>query len=164
MQAGASVAQVAGASAQAPAAGFRVLTQPQVATLEAISEQIIPSDRDPGAREAGAVRYIDRALAGEQAYRVPHYTAGLMAIDQTSKAMFGRAFVDLPFDQQTSVLKAVEQGKASPEIWKKVSSTEFFTLVWNHVLEGFYGSPVHGGNKNYVSWKMVGFPEHSGTM
>jgi len=78
--------------------------------------------------------------------------------------MFGRAFVDLPFDQQTSVLKAVEQGKASPEIWKKVSSTEFFTLVWNHVLEGFYGSPVHGGNKNYVSWKMVGFPEHSGTM
>jgi len=36
--------------------------------------------------------------------------------------------------------------------------------TWNRVLEGFYGPPEHGGNKDYASWKMVGSPEHSGTM
>jgi hypothetical protein len=36
-------------------------------------------------------------------------------------------------------------------------------MLWGHVLEGFYGPPEEGGNKNYASWKMLGFPEHSGT-
>jgi gluconate 2-dehydrogenase gamma chain len=33
-------------------------------TIEAATARIIPSDHDPGAREAGAVRFIDRYLSG----------------------------------------------------------------------------------------------------
>ncbi len=164
MRASAPIASIAASPAPAPAPEFRVLTAPQVALLEAIAEQIIPRDQDPGAREAGAVHYIDRVLAGEQSYRMPLYVAGLEALDRSSQAMFGASFIRLSFDQQTAVLKAVEQGKAPGEMWKKVSSMDFFATVWNHVLEGFYGPPEHGGNKDYASWKMVGFPEHSGTM
>ena len=83
-----------------PAPGYKVLKPAQVAALEAIAEQIIPAGQDPGAREAGAVRYIDRVLAGEQSYRLPVYTTGLVAIDQTSQAMFTHNFVHASSDQQ----------------------------------------------------------------
>lgn len=144
-----------------PANGYRVLTEHQVKVLEAIAEQIIPTDQDPGARDAGAVNYIDRVLSGEQQKRLPLYIAGIQGIDETSRALFGQAFLELAFDQQTEVLKVLEAGTATGENWTKVSSAKFFSTVWNHVLEGFYGPPDHGGNKDYVSWKMVGYPEHS---
>lgn len=143
---------------------MKVLTARQVATLGAIAEQLVPADSDPGAREAGAVNYVDGVLSGYQAERVALYDAGLQGTDETSQLMFGRNFADLQFDQQTRVLKAMEDGSAQGETWKAVSSREFFALVWNHVLEGFYGPPQHGGNRGYASWKMVGFPEHSGTL
>jgi gluconate 2-dehydrogenase gamma chain len=143
---------------------YQSLDPHQVATLEAIAEQIIPADQDPGAKEAGSVRYIDRVLAAEQADRKPIYAAGLEGLDQTCQLLYDRDFVRLSSDEQTAVLAAVEKGEAPGEIWKTVSSPQFFELVWIHVLEGYYGPPEHGGNKDYASWKMVGFPEHSGTM
>lgn len=143
-----------------PASGYRVLTSREVAVLEAIADQIIPPDQDPGGREAGAVVYIDRVLAGEQRNKRPLYTAGVTGTDETSRAMFARDFTKLEFDQQTAVLQAIEKGAAQGETWKKTSSAQFFSTVWLHVLEGFYGPPDHGGNKDYTSWKMVGFPMH----
>lgn len=155
-----AIPALASGETEKPAPGYRVLTRHQVARLEAIAEQIIPADSDPGARDAGTVIYIDRVLSGEQRSRLPLYIAGLAGADETSQAMFHKQFVELAFDQQTAVLKAIEGGKALGHTWKKVSSTQFFSTVWMHVLEGFYGPPGHGGNKNYASWKMVGFPEH----
>ncbi len=158
------VAPVAADRVSTLAPGFQVMEAHEVATLEAVSEQIIPGDSDPGARAAGVVHYIDRVLVSEQREKRWLYTAGLAGTDETSRTMFGRPFIQLEFDQQTAVLKAIEQGQAEGEIWKKVSSKDFFSTVWNHTLEGFYGPPNHGGNKGYASWKMVGFPEHSGSM
>jgi gluconate 2-dehydrogenase gamma chain len=31
--------------------------------------------------------------------------------------------------------------------------------VRNHTLEGYYGSPRHGGNRDAVSWRMLGLDE-----
>jgi gluconate 2-dehydrogenase gamma chain len=143
---------------------FLSLTARQAETLGALAEQIVPADTDPGAREADVVHYIDRVLAGEQAPKRPLYDAGLEGVNQSSQLMLGRDFIQLSFQEQTTVLKAIEQGQCPGEIWKTVSSQEFFQMLWSHVLEGFYGSPDKGGNKNYASWKMIGFPEHSGTM
>lgn len=150
--------------AAARTSGYKVLRPAQVAALEAIAEQIIPADQEPGAREAGVVHYLDNVLAGYQSEKLPLYAAGLEGTEQTSHLLFGRDFVKLSFDQQTTVLKSLEQGTAQGEVWRSVSSQEFFAMVWGHVLEGFYGPPEQGGNKNYASWKMVGFPEHSGRM
>jgi len=141
-----------------------VLTTHQTEILEALAEQIVPMDADPGARDVGVVKYIKSVLAGDQASKQPLYAAGLEGVDQTSRLMFGRDFVRLSFQEQTSVLKAIEKGEGPAEIWKTVSSQQFFLTLWNHVLEGFYGPPEQGGNRNYASWKMLGFPEHSGTM
>ena len=142
----------------------QTLTAHQAETFGALAEQIVPADTEPGAREAGAVNHIERVLAGSQSHKQPLYAAGLEGVDQTSQLMFGSDFIRLSFQEQTTVLKAIEAGEAPGEIWKSVSSLEFFRMLWTHVLEGFYGPPEEGGNKNYVSWKMVGFPPHSGTM
>ena len=157
------------AGADAPSAptltrAYKVLQPAQVETLEAIAEQIVPSDQDPGARDAGAVHYIDNVLAGEQSEKLPLYDAGLEGVDQTSQLVHDRNFAQLSFDQQTDILKSLEQGTAQGEIWCSFSSQDFFAMVWGHILEGFYGPPADGGNKGFASWKMVGFPEHSGTM
>jgi gluconate 2-dehydrogenase gamma chain len=32
----------------------------------------------------------------------------------------------------------------------------FFEMVRDHTLEGYYGSPRHGGNRDELSWKMLG--------
>lgn len=112
------------------------------------------------ARSLWLQRDYRRALAGEQRNKRPLYTAGVTGTDETSRAMFARDFAKLEFDQQTAVLKAIEKGAAQGETWKKTSSAQFFSTVWLHVLEGFYGPPDHGGNKDYTSWKMVGFPMH----
>jgi len=35
----------------------------------------------------------------------------------------------------------------------------FFNLVRSHTFEGYYGSPRHGGNRDAVSWRMLGLAE-----
>lgn len=163
-RAGKPLAAAVFAAPPAPAQGYKVLTAAQVATLEAIAGQIVPADQDPGAREAGAVHYIDNVLAGYQSDKRALYASGIEGTDQTSQLLFGHAFAQLSFDQQTAVLKSIEQGKARGEIWQKASSRDFFAMVWQHVLEGYYGPPEEGGNKECASWKMVGFPPHYGML
>jgi gluconate 2-dehydrogenase gamma chain len=29
-------------------------------------------------------------------------------------------------------------------------------MVVDHTMQGFYGSPAHGGNRDEASWKMLG--------
>jgi len=41
-------------------------------------------------------------------------------------------------------------------IWAPGEAREFFRLVADHCLQGYYGSPRHGGNRNFASWKMLG--------
>ena len=51
---------------------------------------------------------------------------------------------------------AMESGRAPRECWTNPASGEFFHLVREHTMQGFYGSPRHGGNRNYCSYKMIG--------
>src|SRR5437899_7002561 len=45
--------------------GFLSLSITEQSLLEKIVETIIPTDSDPGAKEAGVIYFIDRALAGD---------------------------------------------------------------------------------------------------
>ena len=35
---------------------------------------------------------------------------------------------------------------------------QFFALLRTHTIEGMFCDPMHGGNANFVGWKLVGFP------
>ena len=124
--------------------------------LAAICDQIIPPDQDQGAAWAGVVNYIDRQLCGAYENLRATYRLGLAAVDKTSRASYKNVFADLEPSQQIELLHALEQGKAKAEIWKGVSSSEFFGYLLDHIMQGFYGDPRHGGNREGMSWKMVG--------
>ena len=137
-------------------AAWRFLTAEEARLVDAISEQIIPADQDPGARDAGVVNFIDKQLAGRLRRHQQTYRDGLAGVDETGRAMFGRGFVALTAEQQIEVLKAVESGKASGAVWRRQSSSSFFRLIRDHTMAGFYGGPQHGGNRGYASYKMLG--------
>jgi gluconate 2-dehydrogenase gamma chain len=139
---------------------WRFFSTEEAKTVEAISERFIPADQDPGAAWAGVVRYIDRQLAVCFKFRVFRelYRQGLAGIDQTSTALFHARFVELTSEQQGAVLKALARGKPPGEIWKQVSAQQFFDMVLNHAMQGYYGDPRHGGNRDGVGWRTLGIP------
>jgi gluconate 2-dehydrogenase gamma chain len=125
-------------------------------TVSAISEQIIPTDQDPGAITAGVPNFIDKQLMGPYKRYQQAYREGLAGVDEASNSMFGARFAALGWDNQTAVLKAMESGSVKGPAWQSQTAAAFFALVRDHSMQGFYGSPRHGGNRNYVSYKMVG--------
>jgi len=129
------------------ASPWRFFTVAEAETVDAVCEQLIPADRDPGAKEARVVNYIDIQLSRTLRRHRQAYREGVAAIGRTSRTKFGRPFVELTPEQQVEALKAVEE-----------SSKAFFELLLAHTRQGFYGDPRHGGNRNRVSWKMVGLP------
>ena len=137
---------------------WRFLTAEEAKTLEAICGQIVPTDRDAGAVPAGAVNFIDRQLVGHLKRHQKAYREGLVGVDQSSLALYGRKFRELLPDKQIAVLQALEKGEAPGDIWKRRSAKAFFALVVDHTMQGFYGDPRHGGNREAVSWKMLELP------
>lgn len=141
-----------------------VLKPAQWALVEAIAARIIPSDDEPGATEAGVVNFIDKALATEDKPLAPAYQAGLAGVDAVAKARFGKTFVTLAPAEQDDVLLALEStlagtsGKA--EGWPKgaLGAADFFVAIRAHTVFGFLCDPAYGGNRDYVGWKVVGYP------
>jgi gluconate 2-dehydrogenase gamma chain len=137
---------------------WRFLSIEEAKTIEAICEHIVPADQDPGATQAGVVYFFDRQLVGYLKRWQATYREGIAGVDQASLALFRKKFVDLPSKQQAEVLTALEKNEAPGEIWKRRSAREFFDLVVSHTMQGFYGDPRHGGNRDRASWKMLGLP------
>ena len=126
---------------------WRFFSMQEARTVEAVCAQIIPQDRDPGAVQAGVVTFIDRQLAGFYKPLQKVYRQGIAGIDRDSRGFAGRVFADLPAASQIDVLRRIER---NPE------TKPFFDLLVAHAMQGFYGDPRHGGNRERASWKMLG--------
>lgn len=140
------------------------LTDGERRTFEALADQIIPPDGDAGGKDAGLADFLDRQLRGPHHRYLPVYRDGLARLDQTAQQLHRKLFADLPFDMQNAVLVLLEQDQAPPGIWKPGEAPEFFRLAIDHCMQGYYGSPRHGGNRDSVSWKMLGldYPQLAG--
>ena len=67
---------------------LETLTQPRGDTLEAIAARLIPTDANgPGAAEARAAHYIDRALGGALAPSREAYRSGARRLDTDARAV-----------------------------------------------------------------------------
>ena len=121
--------------------------------LEAICDRIIPADQDPGATAAGVTGYIDQQLSGPLARYLPAYQAGLTRFDPACVEATGSGFLTLAPEQRTAFLERVEANQPP-------GLAGFFNMVIDHTMQGFYGSPAHGGNRHQVSWKMLGIEEY----
>ncbi len=118
---------------EATAAGY--FDAHQRATVEAAMARIIPTDQTPGAREAGAIDFLERYLSGiDYIYAKPDgsgferlegkqaaawlrrveaarakYATGVQELDRLATEAFGRSFVDLDEAQQDEVLGGLER-------------------------------------------------------
>jgi gluconate 2-dehydrogenase gamma chain len=139
---------------------LQALTATEADLLDAIVARLIPSDANgPGAKEAKAVRYIDRALAGALSTTREAYRVGLVALDRYSRSSRGRPFTELSPTDQDSVLIDIETGAATgANAGFQGSSAQFFALVRSHTWQGTFGDPYYGGNANFVGWDLLGYP------
>ena len=155
----AAVEQTTTSAAMARGA-YEHLTVGEAGLLEAIADQLIPADEHgPGAVDAHAVRFIDRALGGALADSLDAYRSGLAAFDRYCRSSRGGSFTSLSHTDQVSALIDVETGAATGAGAGFVgSSAAFFGMVHDHVLQGTFGDPYYGGNANFVGWDLIGYP------
>ena len=149
--------------------------------IEAAVGRLIPADDiGPGGVESGVPEFIDRQMDaafghaanwymqgpfvasapefGYQAQMPPRdvYRAGIAAADAHCKSAFsGKTFAQLATADQDQLLKSLESGET---VFDSVSSKTFFNFLLQNTKEGYLSDPLHGGNKDAGSWKMIGFP------
>jgi gluconate 2-dehydrogenase gamma chain len=142
----AAAATVAGGSCRRqPASSWRTLTDSEAKTLAVLSGEIVPADDQPGAGEAGALRFLDIQLTRHYRKHRETYRRSLGWAEALARQRFGRPPEKLTAAERLAFAKEVEH--ADPG---------FFTMLVSHVMQSFYGSPRHGGNRDAVSWRMLG--------
>jgi gluconate 2-dehydrogenase gamma chain len=157
-----------------------LLNETEHAFVVAAVDTLIPADElSPSGGDCGCAAFIDRQLASawgggakmyragpylkgkpEQGYQLPltpaeFMTAGIAAANAWSRKTYGHDFDRLDPDKRVEALKAMEAGKAE---FANFSSRAFFGRLHELTMEGFFADPIYGGNRNKVSWKMLGFP------
>lgn len=144
------------AAVQPPARSFETLTAGEGATLQAVVARLIPADeRGPGALEAGAATYVDRALAGPLAGSLETYRNGLAALDRYAQSARGARFAALEASAQDALLRGLE-ADAAPGFGPGPAA--FFNLVLEHAIQGTFSDPAHGGNVDFIGWRLIGYP------
>jgi gluconate 2-dehydrogenase gamma chain len=148
--------------------------------VETACEHLIPADENgPGALDAAVPWFIDQQLAGawgagERLYRSGPWREGTSTqgyqLSFTPAELFRHALRGIQSDaaqrggvpfhkwngqQQVAYLKLLEKGDIDLD---GVPSNIFFESLLEMTIEGFFSDPVYGGNKDMVSWKMIGFP------
>jgi len=105
------------------------------ADVEVIAAQIVPSGATPGAREAHAVHFIDRALATFFSGWSQNFRAGLAQFQSGYRASnpASASFAKGGPDTQIAYLGTVDR-------------TPFFETVRTLTLLGMFASPQYGGN------------------
>lgn len=136
------------ARAAAPAPSWEFLTPDQAADVDAIAAQIIPTDDLPGAREAGAVHFVDHSLATWAHDQRDAFAGGLDGLNGDARKRWPDAgrFVALSAERQLELLHAAEQ-------------TPFFQTMRFFTIAGTFANPSWGGNHDKVGWRILGFED-----
>jgi len=140
--------QHAHTAAGSPTTHFETLGADSAAEIEAIAAQIIPSTGGPGAREAGVIYFIDRALSTFARDEREVYRTGMAQLQQKRKELFPNSttIASLTGQQQMTLIRTIE-------------ASSFFELLRTHTVLGFLGNPSYGGNRGETGWNQIGFED-----
>ena len=127
---------------------FEILDPAVAVEIEAIAAQIIPSTDGPGAREAGVIFFIDRALSTFDSDKREIYRLGMLEVQERRKELFpdSASLASLPNQQQIALVRVIEDSR-------------FFDLLRVHTVLAFLGDPSYGGNRERIGWKHIGFDD-----
>jgi hypothetical protein len=127
----------------------------QLPTLRAAIDRIIPADDFPSATQAGVDRYILAIFDRDRKPDALLFNEGLFALDEEAKIDGAISFDQSSTSIQDQILDRVQQG-ITRAVWKS-SAAAFFDLLLNLTAEGYFSDPANGGNRDAISWKMVGY-------
>ncbi len=150
-----SAAIIPVAALSAAAQSQSALSSEQIRILAAFTDRIIPKDDlGPSASESGVTEYINRALGDYLAGEKTAFIEGLEAMDAFARRSQGGALVELTPDKQDAVLTAMENGNAEGF----ADARAFFNRARRLTMEGMFGDPYYGGNKNFAGWDLIRYP------
>jgi gluconate 2-dehydrogenase gamma chain len=127
---------------------WQFFTPDEAADVDAIAAQIIPTDDLPGAREAGAVYFMDHGYATWATEQQGAFRIGLADLTERVQAYWpgtGR-FAALSTARQIELLHRVEQ-------------TPFFQSLRFGTVAGTFANPSWGGNRDKSGWRILGFED-----
>jgi len=117
----------------------KALSAHEFATLERLTDLIIPADDKPGALQAEVAPWID-LLLNVNADLKAKYTTGLAWLDAAVAADGAKDFVSATPAQQAALLDVIAYKKnRTPE---NAAGIDFFVLARRMTCDGFYTSPL----------------------
>ncbi len=139
---------------------FEFFSPEQAAEIDAIAARIIPTDDTPGAREAGVVYFIDRALTTFASDDQKTYKGGLPELQARVRELFPAVerFSAATPEQQDEVLHSLDDHAPVPArpFRPRPAAQSFFETLRQHTITGFLVDPDAGGNRDGVGWKVIG--------
>jgi gluconate 2-dehydrogenase gamma chain len=158
-----SAASHARNAAQSPAAPkLEFFTADEAKEIDAITAHIIPTDGTPGAREAGAVYFIDRALTTFAIDDQKSYREGLPEMQARTREIFPAVdkFSAATPEQQDEILHSFDEPTDAKPIRRAnrmhPAAKTFFETVRSHTIVAFLLDPDAGGDPNGVGWTVIG--------
>ena len=137
------------AAQSAASAGRAFFTPEEFAIVDELSELIIPTDdHSPGARAAKVAAYIDAQLAEawEEKDRTD-WREGLRLIEQRSRAIHARSFMQSSADERLATLTRIAQNERKPQTPEEI----FFVELKSRVVQAYYTSEI--GIKQEMEYK-----------
>lgn len=125
----------------------------QLSVLGAAVDRIAPTDASgPGAIELGVVDYIATALG--EGVGSGAWAEGLAALDACAVERHGTRFDACGLAERDGILADFEAGRAGGDPTGEVA---FFALLRDHVLQGMFGDPSYGGNRDGGGWRLLSY-------
>ena len=121
--------------------------------LHAFADRIVPRDDLPSAWDAGAAEFLRGLLSRDLAGEAEFLADGLDRLDAAAGVDGG--FAGLSEADQDALIESVLGG--GRDDWPQW--TRFANLLSRLVIQSFYGDPAAGGNRDGVSWRMIGYQD-----
>jgi gluconate 2-dehydrogenase gamma chain len=130
--------------AAAPSGAYapKYFTAHQFTTLQSLCQAIIPPDEGAGgALEAGAPEFIDLLTSENKEYQ-HRLGGGLIWLDATCDARFGKVFSECAAADQKSILDLIAYRKNAEKDPSLSVGVHFFELLRNLTADGFFTSEI----------------------
>jgi gluconate 2-dehydrogenase gamma chain len=140
----------------------------QFQTVEILTEEIIPTDDQPGAKQAKVADYIDFVVFSAAQFESSlqrEWTEGLAQLDRDSQKRFGKAFRLASESDRVNLLTEMSAPEHDPSAHHE--GYAFFRLVKDMTVEGFYTSKIglidvlnYQGMNYFADFPGCTHPEH----
>ena len=139
---------------------IRFFNSEEAGLMKAVCDRVLPQDDRDDAHRIPIVPQIDKRLYenSHDGYRYEDmppdreaYQWGLRAIEEISRGLYGRGFLEIGPREQEEILRSLHDAKplGAGEIWKRMPVHRFWMLLVSDCADAYYSHPW--------AWDEIGF-------